>query len=90
METYAQPEDRKVRVIIEATDFGCDGLVHLPGIRLSDLMNEKSQFLVVVSAVLRLRAGGVEQSPVEMGTIFINKNDIKYIVPIDDARPARF
>jgi hypothetical protein len=85
MDAYAQPEDRKVPVVIEAADYTCEGLVHLPGIRLSDVMNEKNQFLVVVEAVLRhKRPSGAEQPPVEVGTIFVNKNDIKYIVPLDD------
>jgi hypothetical protein len=91
METFSHPEDRKVRVVIEATDYTCEGLVHLPGIRLSDVMNEKNQFLVVVEAVLRSRRpSGVETQPADVGTVFINKNDIKYIVPKDDERRDRF
>ena len=91
MDAYAHPEDNRVRVLIEATDYTCEGIVHLPGIRLSDVMNEKNQFLVVVNAVLRSRRpSGVETQPAEVGTIFVNKNDIKYIVPIDDERRDRF
>ena len=85
MDAYAQPEDRRVRVVIEAADYTCEGLVHLPGIRLSDVMNEKNQFLVVVEAVLHnRRPSGAEEPPEQVGTIFVNKNDIKYIVPKDD------
>jgi hypothetical protein len=91
MDAYSHPEDRKVRVTIEAADYTCEGLVHLPGIRLSDVMNEKNQFLVVVEAVLRhKRPGAPEESPAGVGTIFVNKNDIKYIMPMDDERPPRF
>lgn len=85
VESYSQPEDRKVRVVIEAADYTCEGLVHLPGIRLSDVMNEKNQFLVVVEAEMRRkRPSGADQPPVEVGTIFINKDDIKYILPKEE------
>jgi hypothetical protein len=47
--------------------------------------------LVVVQAVLRHKVPGApEQPPAEVGTIFVNKNDIKYIVPMEDARSPRF
>jgi hypothetical protein len=89
MDSYNQSEDRKVHVSIEAGDFTCDGLVHLPGIRLSDLLNEKKQFLVVVKAsVLQRKLGSAEQRPVEHETLLINKDQIKYVVPMDD-RPPR-
>ena len=52
MEAYSHREDQKVRVSIEASDFTCEGLVHLPGIRLSDVMNEKSDFMVLVDALV--------------------------------------
>jgi hypothetical protein len=91
VDAYSHPEDRKVRVTIEAADYTCEGLVHLPGIRLSDVMNEKNQFLVVVEAVLRHKSpGAAEQPPAEVGTIFVNKNDIRYIVPMDEARSPEF
>ena len=90
MDAYAHPEDRKVQVNIEASDFSCEGLVHLPGIRLSDVMNEPSRFLVLVDAVvLRKRVGSAEQTPVRYRTVFIRKDDIKYVVPMDDKPMAR-
>ncbi len=89
MEPYSHPEDRKVRVTIEASDYTCEGMVHLPGIRLSDVMNDKSQFLVVVKAVLfRRRPGAPDQRSVELETVFINKSDIRFIIPVDDARTS--
>jgi len=64
MDAYNQPEDRKARVSIEASDFTCEGLVHLPGIRLSDLMNEKSTFLIVVNAtVFHKKLGSADRRP---------------------------
>jgi hypothetical protein len=90
MEPRMLQEDRRVRVRIEAGDFTCDGLVHLPGIRLSDVLNEKNQFLIVVNAVvLHQKLASPEQAPVSYETLFINKNEILYMVPIDD-RPPRF
>ena len=87
MDAYNQPEDRKARVSIEASDFTCEGLVHLPGIRLSDLINEKSTFLIVVNAtVYHKKLGSAEQKAVEYETLFIRKGEIKYVVPLDEVR----
>jgi len=90
MDPYSHPEDRKVRVSIEATDYRCEGFVHLPGIRLSDVMNDKNQFLVVVKAVLRKKVGGEDRQSVELDTILINKNDIKFLLPRDEPRTSIF
>ncbi len=91
MEAYGHPEDRRVRVSIEASDFTAEGLVHLPGIRLSDVMNAKEPFLIVVNAVvLHKRLGSAEQRPTEYETLFIRKGEIKYVVPVDDRQLARF
>lgn len=90
MDAYGHPEDRRVPVSIEADDFSCEGLVHLPGIRLSDVMNESSRFLVVVDAVvLRKRVGTAEQTPTRYKTIFVRKDEIKYVVPMDDGQLSR-
>jgi hypothetical protein len=90
MDAYAHPEDRRVQVSIEASDFTCEGLVHLPGIRLSDVMNEKTRFLVLVDAVILPKpVGAAEPTPVHHKTLFVNKNDIKYIVPLDDKQLSR-
>jgi hypothetical protein len=91
MEAHSFPEDRRVRVNIEAGDFTCEGLVHLPGIRLSDVLNEKNDFLVVVDAVvLHRRVGTVEQQPKEYDTLLLRKGEIKYVVPLDDIRDRSF
>lgn len=85
MDAYSHPEDRKVRVALEAGGFSCEGTVHLPGIRLSDVMNEKNEFLVVVQATLfRKGEGRSEQNPVEYQTLFVRKGEIKYVVPLDE------
>ena len=85
MDAYGHPEDRRVPVSIEANDFSCEGFVHLPGIRLSDVMNEGSRFLIVVDAViLRKRVGTAEQTPMRYKTVFVRKDEIKYVVPADD------
>ncbi len=85
MDQYAHPEDRRVSVSIEASDFSCEGLVHLPGIRLSDVMNETARFLVLVDAVvLRKRVGTAEQSPMRYKTLLVRKDEIKFIVPVDE------
>ncbi len=90
MDAYAHPEDRRVPVNIEASDFSCEGLVHLPGIRLSDLVNEASRFLVLVDAVvLRKRVGTAEQTPTRYKTVFVRKDEIKYIVPMDERPLSR-
>jgi hypothetical protein len=90
MDSYTDSDDRKVRLSIEASDFTCEGLVHLPGIRLSDVMNEKNEFLVVVNAVvLHKRLGSAEQRPVEYATLFLRKGEIKYVVPLDEVRDRR-
>ena len=90
MDAYQDSDDRKVRVSIEASDFTCQGHIHLPGIRLSDVMNEKTEFLIVVNAVLvHKRVGSAEQRPVEYAILFIRKGEIKYVVPLDDARDRR-
>ena len=90
MEIYTDADDRKVKVSIEASDFTCEGLVHLPGIRLSDVMNEKSEFLVVVNAVVvHKRLGGAEQKPVEYAILFLRKGEIKYVVPLEEVRDRR-
>ena len=90
MDAYNQPEDRKARVRIEASDFTCEGLVHLPGIRLSDLLNEKNSFLIVVSAtVLYKKLGSAVPKPVDYETLFIHKGEIKYVIPLDEARHRR-
>jgi hypothetical protein len=91
MDAYSHPEDRRVRVTIEASDYTCEGLVHLPGIRLSDVLNEKSPFLVVVKAVmLNKKLGSAEQRPMEVDTVFINKRDVKYLVPMDEELMSRY
>lgn len=85
MEAYAHPQDRRVRVSIEASDFSCEGFVHLPGIRLSDVMNEKNEFLVVVDAeVLHELKGTAEPRVTRYDTIFVRKGEIKYVFPLDD------
>jgi hypothetical protein len=57
---------------------------------LSDVLNEKDTFLVLVNAVvLHKRLGGAEQRPTEYETLFIRKGEIKYMVPVDDHRMAR-
>ena len=85
MEAYSHRGEQKVRVSIEAGDFTCEGVVHLPGMRLSDVMNEQEPFLVVVDAVVRGKGGDpAEQSPVEYGTLFLRKGEIKYVVPLED------
>jgi hypothetical protein len=90
MEAYSHREDQKVRVSIEASDFTCEGLVHLPGIRLSDVMNEKSDFMVLVDAlVFRKRTGTAEQQPVAYETLFLRKGEIKFIVPLEDESRQR-
>jgi hypothetical protein len=90
MDAYAHPDDRRVPVSIEASDFSCEGVVHLPGIRLSDVMNESGRFLILVEAVvLRKRVGTAEQTPVRYKTIFIRKDEIKYMVPMDDSAEPR-
>jgi hypothetical protein len=90
MDAYAHPEDRRVPICIEADDFTCEGLVHLPGIRLSDVMNEGSRFLTVVDAVvLRKRIGTAEQTPARYKTVFVRKDEIKYVVPMDDRSMGR-
>jgi hypothetical protein len=90
MDAYNDSDDRKVRVSIEASDFTCEGMVHLPGIRLSDVMNEKNAFLVVVDAVvLHKRLGTAEQRPVQYATLFIRKGEIKYVVPLDEVRDRK-
>jgi hypothetical protein len=91
MEAHSFPEDRRARVTIEASDFTCEGLVHLPGIRLSDVLNEKNDFLVVVNAVVvRRQVGTAEQRPVEYDTLLLRKGEIKFIVPLDDIRDRSF
>jgi hypothetical protein len=90
MDAYAHPEDRRVPVSIEADDFTCEGLVHLPGIRLSDVMNESSRFLIVVDAlVLHRKIGTAEQTPARYKTVFVRKDEIKYVVPMDDRPISR-
>ena len=84
MDAYAHPDDRRVAVSIEASDFSCEGLVNLPGIRLSDVMNEPARFLVLVDAVvLRKRVGTAEQTPMRYKTLFVRKDEIKFVVPMD-------
>ena len=90
MQIYNDADDRKVNVNIEASDFTCEGLVHLPGIRLSDLMNEKNEFLVVVNArVIHRTPGSAEQRPVEYAIVFVRKGEIKYVVPLEEELPDR-
>jgi Family of unknown function (DUF6812) len=90
MDSFAHPDDRRTPVSIEANDFSCEGLVHLPGIRLSDVMNESSRFLVLVDAVvLRKRVGTAEQTPMRYKTIFVRKDEIKYVVPMDERPVSR-
>ncbi len=89
MDSIFHQEDRKVRVHIEAGGYSCEGLVHLPGIRLSDVLNERNPFLVLVQAtVTHEKPGEAASEPLELGTIFINKSDIKYMIPVDEARLA--
>lgn len=89
MDAYVHPEDRKVRVAIEGSGFACEGTVHLPGIRLSDVMNEKSEFLVVVQATLfRKEQERSAQNPVEYQTLFVRKGEIKYVIPLEEG-PSR-
>jgi hypothetical protein len=90
MDPFKDSSDRKVRVSIEASDFTCEGLVHLPGMRLSDVMNEKSEFLIVVNAVvIHKRLGGAEQRPAEYAILFLRKGEIKYVVPLDEVLDRR-
>src|SRR4030042_6983228 len=85
MDAIARPTDRRLRVSIEASDFSCEGVVHLAGIRLSDVMNEKSQFLAVVDAVIVHQVQGTAEKRVaKYATIMIRKGEIKYIVPLDE------
>ena len=84
MEAYSRTDDRKVRVGIEAADFSCEGLVHLPGMRLSDVMNEKNDFLVVVNAVVtRKKSGKLHRT--EYATLLVRKGEIEFVVPLDEA-----
>jgi hypothetical protein len=90
MDPFSHPDDRRAQVSIEGSDFSCEGLVHLPGIRLSDVMNESNRFLVVVDAVVvSRRAGTAEQTPVRYKTVFVRKDEIKYVVPMDDRPTTR-
>ena len=83
MDAITDAGDRRVRVSIEASDFSCEGNIHLPGIRLSDLMNEERAFVVVLDAVvLHKLTGTAEQRPSSHKTIILRKGEIKYVVPI--------
>jgi Family of unknown function (DUF6812) len=85
MDAIARPTDSRVRVSIEASDFSCEGIVHLAGVRLSDVMNEKSPFLPVVDAVISHQVPGTAETRVaKYATIMIRKGEIKYIVPMDE------
>jgi hypothetical protein len=88
MDAVASPTDRRVRVSIEASDFSCEGIVHLAGIRLSDVMNEKAPFLPVIDAVIVHQVPGTaEKRLARYDTILIRKGEIKYIIPMDE-RPT--
>jgi hypothetical protein len=85
MDAIARNYDNRVRVSIEASDFSCEGLVHLAGIRLSDILNEKNPFLAIVDAVVVHRLPGTsEKRLAHYETMMIRKGDIKYVVPIDE------
>ncbi len=89
MESYSRQEDRRVRVHVEASDFMCDGLVHLPGIRLSDVMNEKNEFLIVVDAIVTpLHPTAPDHPPQRYDTMFVRKGEIKYVVPLESRPPT--
>jgi hypothetical protein len=84
MDAISRPQDQRTRVSIEASDFSCEGTVHLSGIRLSDVMNEKYPFLAVIDAVVVHRLPGTaEKRLLKYETILIRKGEIKYVVPID-------
>jgi hypothetical protein len=89
MEAYSTTDDRKAPVRIEAADFMVEGLVHLPGMRLSDLVNEKYEFLAVVNAVLTSKTGENDGQPIEYPTLLIRKGEIRYLYPLDDG-PDRY
>ena len=85
MNAISQPGDRRVRVNIEASDFTCEGFVHLPGGRLSDVINESKDFLVVMDAVvIHRRLGSAEQRPFKYEALFLRKGEIKYVVPLEN------
>ena len=95
MDAYVHPEDRRVRVSIEASDFSCEGTVHLPGIRLSDVMNEATRFLILVDAVvvskrLSTAPGAAEPTPARYKTLILRKDQIMYVVPMDDKPRSGF
>lgn len=84
MDAIVRPQDQRARVSIEASDFSCEGTVHLAGVRLSDVMNEKYPFLAVIDAVVVHRLPGTaEKRLLKYDTILIRKGEIKYLVPID-------
>jgi hypothetical protein len=88
MDAIARPQDQRARVSIEASDFSCEGTVHLSGIRLSDVMNEKYPFLPVIDAIVVHRLPGTaEKRLLKYDTILIRKGEIKYVVPIDTPVP---
>jgi hypothetical protein len=89
MEAYTQQEDRKTEVNIEGKDFTCQGMVHLPGIRLSDVMNESTRFLIVVDAVMFRDSDSGARQRTEYKTLFVNKDEIKYVVPLNETKVFR-
>jgi len=88
MDAYNHPDDRRVRVSVEASDFTAEGLVHLPGIRLSDVMNDKNPFLILVNVVILHKIpGSAEHRPTQYEMLLIRKGEIKYLIPLDDDAP---
>ncbi len=85
MDAIARHTDNRLRVSIEASDFSCEGLIHLSGIRLSDVMNEKNPFLVLINAVVLHRLPGTAEKRIaQYNTLILRKGEIKYIVPLDE------
>jgi hypothetical protein len=85
MDAIARHTDNRLPVSIEASDFSCEGLIHLGGIRLSDMMNEKNPFLVIINAVVLHRLPGTAEKRIaQYTTLILRKGEIKYIVPIEE------
>jgi hypothetical protein len=90
MAVGTQRQDLIARLEIVAAGFTCHGYVHLPAktpgrkMRMSDLMNEPNEFLVVTNATVVSRVHSTnEQRSAQYDTIFLRKGEIKYVVPLE-------
>jgi hypothetical protein len=90
MVVNAYGQDFIARLEIVAAGFTCEGHVHLPvkmpgrKMRMSDLINEPNEFLVVTNATVVSRVHGTnEQRSAHYETIFLRKGEIKYVVPLE-------